>query len=155
MPDTRSASWTASEYVAHHKNAGWFMLLILATIAASGLIYLVTDELISAVVIGIVGLAFGIFAARPPQTLDYVIDEAGLHIGQKSYPYHIFRSFSVLDEGVMPSILLMPMQRFNLPITIYYDPKDEETIVTVLGSHLPHEPREVSAIDRFMSKIRF
>jgi hypothetical protein len=148
-------AWTASEYVAHDKNAGWFMLAGVATVALAAAVYLITRDVISTGAMAVVGFSFAAFAARKPQVLQYAIDNAGVHIGQKMYPYGLFRTFSVLEEGAAHSILLMPMQRFNLPISIYYDPKDEDKIVETLGSYLPHELRRPAAVDNFMRKIHF
>ena len=154
-PSVQPVSWTASEYVAHHRGAGWYMALIVGVAVFTGLVYLATRELVSTVAVALVGLSFGIFAMRKPQVLQYTVGNEGLEIGQKQYSYHLFRSFSVMEEEAIHSILLMPLQRFNLPITIYYDPEDEGAIIAVLGAFLPHEQREVSPIDRLMSKIRF
>lgn len=148
-------SWTASEYVAHDKNAGWYVLVVLAALGLGGLIYLFTREWVSPVVVVLLGIAFAAFGARKPQVLEYAIDDAGVRIGQKLYPYGLFRTFSVIEEGAVRSILLMPLQRFNLPINVYYDPADEEKIIDALSFHLPHEDRQLSAIDNLMRKIRF
>jgi hypothetical protein len=154
-PSVNPVSWTASEYIQHHKNVGWYLLAGVAVIVLTIIVYFVTRDVVSSAVIGVAGLAFAVFGARSPRVLDYTVDGTGVHIGQKFYPYGNFKSFSVQEEEATRSILLMPTQRVGLPITIYYDPKDEDEIVEVLGSNLPHEPREVSAIDKFMRKIRF
>jgi hypothetical protein len=154
-PSVNPVSWTASEYIQHHKNAGWFLLAGLAIVVVAIAVFFVTKDVMSAVVIGVAGLLFAVYGARPPQVLDYSVDGTGVHIGQKFYPYTTFRSFSVQEEDATRSILLMPAQRIGLPITIYYDPKDESEIVGVIGANLPHEMREVAAVDKFMRKIRF
>jgi hypothetical protein len=150
-----TVSWTASEYVAHDKNAGWYLLVVLASAGVTMAVYFITREWISAGVVLILGISFAVFGARKPKTLEYAVDSTGVHIGPKQYPYSLFRTFSVVEEDAIRSILLMPMQRFNLPISVYYDPADEEKIVEALGSYLPHEDRQPAAIDRFMRKIRF
>ena len=152
---TQDISWTASEYVSHDKSVSWFALAGLAVVAIAGVIYLVTREWISAIVVGVLGFAFAAFAGRQPGVLEYALDVQGVHIGSRVYPYGMFRSFSVLQEGGVQSILLVPLQRFGLPITIYYDPADEDKIIEVLGGRLPHENRNPSPIDNLMRKIRF
>lgn len=155
LSPTATVSWTASEYVAHDKNAGWYVLVMLAAAAVAGIVYLVTRDLVSPVVVMILGGAFAVFGARQPQVLEYAISNTGVHIGQKQYPYGLFRTFSIIEEDATRSILLMPLQRFNLPISVYYDPADEQQIVEALAAHLPHEDRAVGPIDNFMRKIRF
>ena len=155
VPHAATVNWTASEYVAHDKNAGWYLLVIVASAATAAVVYLLTREWISFSVVMILGLSFAAFGARKPRTLEFVVDHSGVHIGQKLYPYSMFKSFSVIEEDAIRSILLMPLHRFNLPINVYYDPTDEDKIVDTLGSYLPHENRDPAAIDNFMRKIRF
>lgn len=154
-PYIQPISWTASEYISHQKGFGWFVLVLLAVAGLAGVVYLITDDLISPIVILIIGVAFTVFAGRPPQTLEYSIDGTGVHIGSKSYPYDRFRSFAVLADEPIPTIMLTPIRRFDLPINIHFDPADAEKIIEILGNYLPGEEREAPAVDRFMSKIRF
>lgn len=147
--------WTASEYVAHDKNAGWYLLVVLGAAGLGAAIYAISRDKVSPVVVLIFGIALAAFGARKPRVLDYAIDGIGVHIGQRVYPYGMFKSFSVIQEDATRSILLMPLQRFNLPISIYYDPADEDKIIESLSAYLPHEDRKVGMLDNFMRKIRF
>lgn len=147
--------WTASEFIAHQKNTGWYGLLFLAAIAGSAAMYLLTRDVISTVMVVIVAVILGIFAARKPRTLDYQVDENGIHIGPKSYPYADFKSYAIIDEGAFNSITFIPMKRFMPAISVYYEPADEDQIINVLGNYLPVEERQKDAIDKFMHKIRF
>ena len=148
-------SWTASEYIHRHKNVGWFAVAFLAIAGISALSYFITHDMISMATFVIIGLVFTIFAARAPRTLEYSVDNVGVHIGQRSYPYGNFHSFSILEEDVVRSILLMPARRFGLPLAIHYDPADEAKIIDVLSGHLPIEERQLPPVDRLMAKIHF
>lgn len=150
-----TVKWTASEYVAHDKNPLWYVLVVLASVAIAGIVYLITRELVSPVVVVILGISFAFFGARRPQVLEFAVTNTGVQIGQKHYPFGMFRTFSIIEEDAVRSILLMPLQRFNLPISIYYDPADEQRIIEALSVHLPHEERDASPVDRFMRRIRF
>lgn len=150
-----TVTWTASEYIAHDKNAGWYLLAILAAIVLAGFVYLITRDAVSPAVVVVLGVAFAVFGARKPQVLEYSISSAGVQIGQKLYPFGLFRTFSIIEEDAVRSILLMPLQRFNLPISIYFDPSDEQKIIEALSAHLPHEERRMSPVDNLMRKIRF
>ena len=154
-PQPADVTWTASEYIAHDKNFGWYVLVVMSSAVLAAMVYLITQDIISPIVIVTIGVAFAAFGARKPQVLEYTINSSGVHIGQRHYPYGMFRTFSIVEEDATRSILLMPIQRFNLPISIYYDPADEEKIVEALGSRLPNEDRRPSPIDNLMRKIRF
>lgn len=149
-------SWTASEYIEHAKGLGWFVLLGLGLVALVAVVYFATDkDIVATAMVGLAGLIFGIFAARPPKVLQYTISAAGVQIGDKLYPFKEFKSFAVLAEGPLPSLLLLPLKRFLPPITVFYDPKSEDAILNALAEYLPHEDKEPDVVDRLMSRIRF
>jgi hypothetical protein len=147
--------WTASEFIVHQKNIGWYLVLFISAVALTGLVYLFTRDKISSAVVVIAAIIFGIYAARKPRTVGYQLNPHGLSIGEKFYDYASFRSFAVVDEGAFSSVAFMPLKRFMPAISIYYDPADEEKIVRVLSDRLPMENRGHDLIDRFLHAIRF
>lgn len=157
LPDTdiKPVEWTASEFIDHEKQAGWFAAVgIIAAVIALGM-YLFTQDLVSAVVIIMVSTLFAVFGARKPRILKYILDVHGIHIGNKSYSYNEFKSFAIMEEGPFNSVLLQPFKRIATPISLYYPPDQELAIVNTIGSYLPQELREHSLIDRLMRKVRF
>jgi hypothetical protein len=155
QPTGGSIAWTASELIAHSKTPGWYGTLFAAAVVIAALVWFFTKDIFSSV---IVVLALGVLAAyasRTPRELEYAVDEEGLMIGQKHYDYASFKSFSIIPEGHFSSIELMPLKRFSPPITIYYDPADEDAIAGALASHLPFEHHKRDAIDQLMRRIRF
>jgi hypothetical protein len=155
VAEVPQVAWTASEFLAHQKNGGWYMILTGGAVVTSVLIYFLTRDMISSAVILMVAALLGAAAARKPRTLSYQLTNQGLHIGPKLYPYNDFKAFSVINEGAINSILLLPMKRFLPAVTVYYAPEDEQKILDVLSQALPYEQRDQDPIDRFMQRIRF
>lgn len=153
--DIKPVNWSASEFIDNAKDIKWFMGLAAITLAVVVVIYFMTQDLITSVVIIMAAVLFGITAKRKPRTLEYQIDHTGLNIGGKPFPYEIFKSFAVMKEGAFSSIQLMPLKRFMPSISLYYPPESEEQIVTTLGSYLPHEDRTHDPIERLMRRVRF
>lgn len=149
-------SWTASEFIAHDKSPGWYMVLAITTVIVAAITYLVTrrDEISTGMVL-IVGVFFGAIASRKPRELTYTVDDKGVQIGPKNYPYSLLRSFSVVQEAGLESIWLMPLKRFMPMLTIYFAPDDEQKIVNALSQHLPEENHQPDSVDRLMHKVRF
>jgi hypothetical protein len=148
-------TWTASEFVAHHKSAGWYFGLLAGTAAVTGLVYLFTRDAISAVSIGVVGILFAILSSKKPRQLSYAVDSRGIHIGDKLYPYGVFKSFSIQQEGVLGYISLLPLKRFMPEISVYFPPENGDEIVKILSNNLPYEHRQEQSIDRLMKRMRF
>ena len=147
--------WTASEFLSHHKNGNWYLLLVLAAVGISGIVYLLTNDWISSVTILLVAVLLAIMAARQPRTLTYQLDEKGLTVQNKHYPLAAFKSFSVVNEGALNSIMLLPLKRFAQGVSMYYAPEDEQAILDVLSAILPYEERHQDPVDKFMQRIRF
>ena len=155
VPSESEVTWTASEFIARHKGITWYLVLVLGAVVASALIYLLTRDFITVgAVVGAVVL-FGVAAARKPRVLTYHMNESGLAIGEKFYPYTLFKSFSVMEEDAFSSIMLLPLKRFMPPLSLYYEPGDEEHIVAILAHYLPMENRPADAVDRLMKHVRF
>ncbi len=104
---------------------------------------------------GLLTAFVAVLAGRKPRTHEYQVDSQGVQIGTKKYPYANFKTYSVIEEGPISSITLMPLKRFMPTMSLYYDPQDEERITAVLGSYLPFVEGQKDAIDRLMHRIRF
>jgi hypothetical protein len=150
-----TVSWTASEFVAHQKNAGWYAMLVVVAVVLAAIVYLLTHDKISVAVVVIVGILFGVIAGNRPRVLTYQLDGDGITISRRLYPYGTFKSFSVIDEGAFSSIMLLPLKRFMPPISVYFAPDDQERILDVLAQHLPMSQDTHDVLDRFMSRIKF
>lgn len=150
-----SITWTASEFIAHHKTTVWYVQLAGAALLAAVVIGYITKDIITALTILFAAGLLAAYGNRQPRELTYRLDYSGLHVGRRVYHLADFRSFSVMTEGAFASISFTPLKRFAPMLTIYYDPKDEQKIVDVLSAQLPMLPRKIDPIERLMWRIRF
>ena len=150
-----AVSWTASEYVAHPKNSGWYAGLIGFTLLVAVAVYLATSDIFSTIIIVVLGVIVGVFAARQPNVLEYKLDAAGIHIGQRSYAYSTFKSFSLVADGPFGHISLSPLRRFMPPLAIHYAPEDEDKIIDVLADYLPYEEPKRDIVEGISRRVRF
>jgi hypothetical protein len=153
--ESQGISWTASEYIAHHKSSKWYISLGVTAVVLAILVWLLTKDEISAGVVVVGAAVLGAYGSRPPQELPYTLDQENLSIGPKSYRLQDYRSFSVDDQQAFSSVNLVPLKRFAPGLTIYYAPEDETAIIDILASVLPMEPHVPDMIDRLMHRIRF
>lgn len=147
--------WSASEFVAHHKSAGWYLILFGGAALLCVVVYIVTRDILGIVMITLIAIAFAVAGARKPRTLQYQVNNNGIQIGAKSYSFREFKSFTVIEDDAINYIDLMPLKRFLPAISLHYEPKDESKIADILNDHLPFEHVERDSIDRFLHKIGF
>lgn len=147
--------WTASEFVAHDKSAGWYTTLALVAVLVAVGVYFLTRDYVSAGVVIFAAIVFGIFGSHKPRQLQYRLNHRGITIDKKNYSFNEYRSFSVIQEEAFSSITLMPLKRFAPPLSLYFAPEDEEQIINILSATLPFEERNRDAVDALMHRIRF
>ena len=150
-----SITWTASEFVAHHKGLKWYLILAIITIVLDIGIWFVTKDKITTVVILLVVVLFAFAAARKPRELEYGLDAAGLSVGKRFLAYDDLRSYAVVKEGAFSSLVFIPFKRFSPWVKVYYDPADEPKILALVSSHVPMEDRAQDLTDRIMWRIKF
>ena len=148
-------TWTASEFIAHHKTSGWYFGVMLSAVILCGAVYLLTKDIISIATITIVVILFMVISSSKPKQQAYSVNSQGISIGQKFYPYSLFKSFMIAYDGPIGSITFEPLKRFMPEITIYFAPEDEQRIVDVLGGSLPNGQRKEKGVDRLMRRVRF
>jgi hypothetical protein len=147
--------WTASEFIAHHKDARWYASVIAITLVLATIVRVLTHDNISTAMVVVVGIFFCIAAARKPRMLTYVVNMDGITIGERFYPYSDFRSFTVITDGAFSSIELVPMKRFMPLTSVYCSPDNEDDAVDMLAAFLPYEDRGHSIVDGLARRIRF
>lgn len=148
-------SWTASEYIEHHRGKSWYMLLTLGTIALAAAIYLLTKDLFAAIITFILGIIVASVAHRKPNSINYELSSDGLKAGDKFHSFSEYRSFAIVHEGQLGSLMLIPLKKFTALISMYIESDDEETIVALLGEHLPMEERAPDKVDTLTRRLRF
>lgn len=147
-------SWTASEYYDHQRGSGWYTLLTLSAVVMTGIFYLFTQSYFSAAVAPILAIIIAMAARRKPEVMKYSLDNQGLIVGRRLYSYEMFKSYQIVHDGALPSIRLIPIKRFMLPVSAYFAPDDDQKINEVLSNHLPLEEGKLEIAERLAHRLR-
>lgn len=97
--------------------------------------------------------ALMIYSHRPPRTLTYILSEKGLYINEKLHPLGEFRSFGVVREESIPSLMLIPVKRFRPGLTVHFPAESGEAIVDMLGSRIPMQDLHLDVFDRLIRRL--
>ncbi|MBW3568759.1 hypothetical protein KY385_01370 [Candidatus Parcubacteria bacterium] len=152
---SESVNWTASEFVSNHKDAKWHAGYLTVLIIALILIYAFTRDVISVVVISIMGILLLVLANHKPRQLPYEVNNKGIGIGNKFHTYEQFKSFSLSTEEAVGCINFMPLHRFTPEISIYFPPDEGDKILDIISRHIPNDQTQEKKVDRMFKKIRF
>ena len=149
-----SYSWQASEYVHHHKGAGWYAVLAIIVVILL-LVAIIFKLWLSIGVFLAMGAAIVVYAYKPPRVLTYQLDSKHIIIENKPYPFESFRSFGVLSDESWHTIDLEPAKRFMPRLTVLFSDEDFDNVVAHLEAHLPRADREPDMVERLSRYLRF
>lgn len=146
----KEITWSGPEFKYYHKEPSWYWInaIIAGTLF---LIALYQKNILLAIFIAITELTIIMLAKRLPKTIEFKINEDGIHFGKMSFYSHdelsgfdIRKENSEISELVLvTNSVINPTIKINIPL------KDEEEIRNLLKNFL----NEVEYEDTFFDSI--
>lgn len=146
-------SWSAQEFIHREKGATWFILFTVVIAALVG-ISIWTQAWTFTALIVVIAILVIVYSRRPPRELTYTLNDDGLDIDGKMHAFKDFKSFGIIHDGLEYSVMLIPTQRFQPGISVYFPEEAGEDIVDMLGSRLPMRDLKLDAVDRLVRLLR-
>ena len=106
-------SWSALEYEDKERNADWYWALGIIVITSS-LAAVIYGNYFFAALLVLSGILLGFFARKKPDMVNYELNDKGLKIRNRIYPYENIGSFWVQIEP--KQILFIKSERLFMPI---------------------------------------
>jgi len=151
--DEALVTWSAHEYLHQEKGTVWFILFAIVILALIGL-SVWTQAWSFTVLIVVIAAVVVVYTRRPPRELTYSLTDEGLVIDGKLNQFSNFKSFGIIRDGEEFSVMLIPTQRFQPGVTVYFPEEAGEDIVDMLGSRLPMKDLKLDAVDRLVRLLR-
>ena len=127
-------AWFAPEYEEKERSKDWFWALgiIVATSSIAALIY---ENYFFALLLVLSGLLLGFFAVKKPEMVHYELNNRGLKIGSRLYPYENMKAFWVQARGLLEPGVEMEGMHFK-PILFV---KSERVFMPILSIAIEEE----------------
>ncbi|MFT5280773.1 MAG: hypothetical protein ACI9AR_000207 [Flavobacteriaceae bacterium] len=144
--------WTALEHEDKEHNRDWFWLVGIIALCGSA-IALIRGNTLFGIFIIMAGVILFMQRIRTPNTLQYILDEKGLSIAGKLYPYRDMKYFWVETEK---STLLIEMDRFLMPLSTIPLPDEEiDTVRLFMRSFVEEKELKEPFSHKIMEKLGF
>lgn len=153
-PANAPVTWTAYEYLHQEKGTMWFVVFAVVIALLLALSVFLMKSWSFAVLLGVIAIVVVIYSRRPPRELSYSLSDEGLFVDQKLHKFSDFKSFGVIRDGQEFSVMLIPTQRFQPGVTVYFPEEAGEAIVDMLGARLPMKDLKLDAVDRLVRLLR-
>ena len=114
MDSDKKLEWTALEYEKKERDNDWFWALGVIVVAGSITSFIYSNYFFSLLLI-IGGILLGAFAIKKPDLVFYELNEKGLKIINRLFPYENIKSFWVKRDEEKP-VLFIKSERLFLPV---------------------------------------
>lgn len=154
VPEKFIMRWSAPEFVQTHKPAGWYLGFAGLFIVLIGLA-IFTKQYITVGLFVVMGIAFLIYANRPPRVLQYQISNYGVYVGEKKYTFDNFDAYYETSDYGQTVLELVPNQRLGTLVSLPPAEHQLETLEATLGQMLPRVDNRETILDTLFRKLRF
>ena len=167
MDTNEKLNWSALEYEEKERSKDWFWALgiIVATGSIASIIF---NNYFFAVLLILSGVLLGFFAVRKPTTIFYELNNDGLKIGNRLYPYKNIKSFWIQleqpkplhrqnDEAIVKPLFFIHSERVFMPIiTIPIEIEMAEDIHSImLSQNITEEEMREHPSEKIMEALGF
>ena len=148
-------NWTASEYISLEKSTLWFVAFGLVVLGFIAIGYFLLQTWTFSLLVIVMAIAVIVYTRRPPREIQYTLSgKHGLYVGDKLYNLADFKAFGLIRDGENHSIMLIPIKRFAVGVSVYFPQEAGEKIVDILGARLPMENLKLDMIDVIVRRLR-
>jgi hypothetical protein len=147
--------WSSSSDINIGRHKGWYLGLVFVFAIVSIVFYLISKDLVAAVVILLSGILIYYYGIKRPREINYSIDENSIDINNRKYNLSSYKYFYVNEREHGGSASLVPLKRFSPSLDLFYDIADEDKILEILSNSLPLKQKETDLFDSMMRFIGF
>ena len=146
--------WSAPEYEEKERTRDWFWALGVIIVTAS-LASIIFGNYFFAVLIVLGGVLLGFFAIRKPEMVTYEINDKGLKVRTRIYPYENIKSFWVMVEK-KPTLFIKSERVFMPIISMPIDGATADDIRAImLAQNIPEEEMREHVSEKIMEVLGF
>jgi hypothetical protein len=136
-------SWNAPEHFHVEKTPDWYWAVGIITLALA-VVAFIFGSIITGIFILVAAVALVLHASRPPRIVYHEVNDRGLVIHDRLYPFLSLDSFWIPHDEFPPKIILKSRKLFMPFIIIFIDEIDPEEVREVMLRYIAetehHEP---------------
>lgn len=161
MNSEEKLAWSALEYEEKERNNDWFWALGVIVVAGS-IASIIFKNYFFAILLIISGILLGFFSIKKPGNVSYELNNKGLKIKSRLYPYEKIKAFYVqtgtsADKTKNNPLLFIKSERFFMPIISMPIELGHISAIRniMLGKEVLEEKMEEHPYEKIMERLGF
>ncbi len=155
MEQNTKLEWTALEYEEKERGNDWFWALGVIVVASSVTSFIYSNYFFGLLLI-IAGILLVIFAVKKPDLVFYELNEKGLKIRNRLFPYENIKSFWIKRENEKPMLFIKSERLFMPIISMPINPNHMEEIKNaMLSKNVLEEEMKEHVSEKIMDSLGF
>lgn len=152
--DDATIQWQAPEYISGEQRTPlWFVGFWGAVVVLMATAALLIRSWTFVILIPVMAAALMIYTHRPARQMTYVVSGKGVYINEQIHALSEFKSFGILQEDSLPTLVLTPIKRFRPTITLHFPSEIGEQLVDFLAARMPMENAKLDVFDKVVRRL--
>ena len=145
-------SWQAPEHFYVEKRPDWYWTVGIITLALAA-VAIILGNVITGIFVVVAAVALVLHASHPPHIVNHEINDRGIQVGDRLYPFLALESFWIAHDQ-LPGKMILKSRKLFMPYTvILIDEIDPELVREVMLKYIAetehHEHFLTYALERF------
>lgn len=141
-------SWQAPEHFYVEKRPDWYWVVGIITLAISA-VAIILGNMITGIFVLVAAAALVIHASHPPREIYHEINDRGIMVNDRFFPFLSLESFWIPHDEMPSKIIVKSRKTFMPYIIIFIDEIDPEIVREVLLKYIA----ETEHHEHFLHKL--
>lgn len=147
-------SWAAPTHPYIEKKPDWFWAVGIITLALAAVCF-IFGEIITGIFVIVAAAALVLHSSRPPQVVNYEINDRGIALDETLYPFLSLDSFWIPHDETPPKILIKSRKLLMPLMVIYIEEVDPEKVREVLLRYIAETEHREPMLKKIMDWAGF
>jgi hypothetical protein len=136
-------SWNAPEHYYVEKKPDWYWIVGIITLALAAVSFILGSP-ITGIFVLVAAIALVVHASRPPRVIYHEVNDRGILVHDRLYPFLTLESFWIPHDEFPPKLIVKSRKTFMPYIIILIDEIDPEDVREIMLKYIAetehHEP---------------
>ncbi len=147
-------SWNAPEHFYVEKSPDWYWAVGIITLAISA-VTIIFGNIITGIFVLVAAVALVIHASQPPRIVYHEINDRGLIVHDKFYPFLTLESFWIPHDELPPKIILKSRKLLMPYIVLFIDELDPEDVREIMLRYIAETEHREHFLHKVLERLGF